>query len=67
MSLCRKRQNYAREVLLYFVQKFKKYLDNALLRKEKSEALERLRGGGMKKIEGGMAEKEITIRIEVET
>ena len=46
-------------------EKFKKYLDNAILRKEKSEGLERLRGGGIKK--GGMAEKEITIRIEVET
>jgi len=47
-------------------EKFKKYLDKEIFRKEKSKAMERL-NGGMKKIEGGMIEKEITIRIEVET
>jgi hypothetical protein len=47
-------------------ENFKKYLDKEIFRKEKSKAMERL-NGGMKKIEGGMIEKEITIRIEVET
>jgi hypothetical protein len=45
-------------------EKFKKYLDNAILRKEKTKGLERLRGGGIKK--GGMGEKEMIIKIEVE-
>ena len=46
-------------------EKFKKYLEKEILRKEKSKAIDRLKGG-MKKIEGGMKEKEIIIRIEVE-